>query len=449
MNEHNPIAHLVTKIQQTWTNEISSSPELALVRWMICEEEAKLYEGFLHLESTSHGAIPEVFIVLMCPFVSKESFSKELTKTWLDMMDEDEKTLHFLKEQEVPFQWDRSLYENEGALTSTQSYQLFLKLIAGFRAACGIEEKMINVVLMPHQIAHIESYMQWLEELLSEGLPDLFRLCIFDHKEENYFAPLFEKVGDGYARTLSPELDVQGAIDKIMQGGDLTHPGTKLRKYIHQMSKATAGQDLKKLNQLGDQCLQDMRRAKDRVLLSTAYLSFAGMLFQFKAYDQIQELLKQGLIPVQSGIKEENPTCRALLIQYLNFLGTSYQLSKNYPQAINHYLLGADAAIQAGQEMQAISSYRLASNLALKHRKKLVAEILEKAYSLKDKLSEEEIRICGFIGIAKSYCEWHENRETHEQATKADQEMAAVFGEDWRKSVEEEASATHNHLQAV
>ena len=48
--EHNPIAVLVSKIQQKWNEEVHPSAEYKLVRWIIRSEQARLYEGFLKLD---------------------------------------------------------------------------------------------------------------------------------------------------------------------------------------------------------------------------------------------------------------------------------------------------------------------------------------------------------------------------------------------------------------
>src|SRR6185295_5733161 len=87
--EHNPIAVLVSKIQQKWMQEVHPFKELKLVRWIIRSEQARLYEGFLKLESSPHGSVPEVFVVLLTPFEEKKTFSKKLITHWLDQYKEE------------------------------------------------------------------------------------------------------------------------------------------------------------------------------------------------------------------------------------------------------------------------------------------------------------------------------------------------------------------------
>ena len=60
--EHNPVIELLRQIQRKWTDDVSLFPKLKLVRWLIKPEEARLYEDFLKIESTEHGAIPEILV---------------------------------------------------------------------------------------------------------------------------------------------------------------------------------------------------------------------------------------------------------------------------------------------------------------------------------------------------------------------------------------------------
>lgn len=438
MNEHNPIAHLVTKIQQTWIQEVSSNEELALIRWMILPEEAKLYEGFVHLESTQHGSIPEIFIVLMCPFVSKGSFTKDLIRAWVDMAENDTKTKEALNAHGMLFFWDTNPFKTDEKLNEDEAKTLFFQLIDSFREASGIEDNLLNLVLMPYQISDIKGYGKWLEDLYKGDFPAHLRMCIFDLKEERFFDPLIEHLDSAYVATLDPNLDYQGAVQQVMQSGNPSQPGVKLQRYIYQMSQATAAKNLDKLNQLGESCLREMRKAREKVLLATAHIAYAGMLFQFKAHQQIQDLLRQGLGITQAGAKEGDSTCQALLVQYYNFLGSSQHLSKQYQPAIMSYEKGAESATEAEQFLQAVNSLRLAVDLAKRHQAESYPELLEKAYSINEKLNTDEIKLSGFLVLAKDYCDWHRFKGDQYKAEKADHTMNLHFGSSWRRLAEDQ-----------
>ena len=91
--EHNPIAVLVSKIQHKWNAEVHPSNEYKLVRWIIRPEQARLYEGFLKLESSPHGSVPETFVVMLTAFNTKKNFSRELIGHWLEQYKEEKEKL--------------------------------------------------------------------------------------------------------------------------------------------------------------------------------------------------------------------------------------------------------------------------------------------------------------------------------------------------------------------
>lgn len=68
-SEHNPIAALISQIQQKWNDEASPlTDDIKLFRWLIKPDEMRLFEGFLKLESSEHGSIPEVLVAMLTPF---------------------------------------------------------------------------------------------------------------------------------------------------------------------------------------------------------------------------------------------------------------------------------------------------------------------------------------------------------------------------------------------
>ncbi|WP_315814944.1 hypothetical protein [Paraflavitalea speifideaquila] len=99
--EHNPIAELVHKIQSKWIKEVSPFPHLKMVRWLIKPEEARLYEGFLKLESTEHGALPELVVTLLTPFENENDHSLHLYNDWINTLQADQKAQQVLTPAQI------------------------------------------------------------------------------------------------------------------------------------------------------------------------------------------------------------------------------------------------------------------------------------------------------------------------------------------------------------
>ena len=113
MNEHNPIAQLVNKIQQTWQEKISGRAELRFVRMLIKPEEARVYEGFCKLESSPHGRLPEVFVTQLTDFEAEDSFSGALIKDWLQTYDQSMELIN-----NIQFKWDPAPYRSAISIRS-------------------------------------------------------------------------------------------------------------------------------------------------------------------------------------------------------------------------------------------------------------------------------------------------------------------------------------------
>src|SRR5260221_5425506 len=148
-NEHNPIAQLVTQIQQKWAAEVSPHQEYKLVRWLIDPDQSKLYEGFLHLESTPHGRLPEMFVTLFKPFRSKESHTNDLVRTWLETYDKDQKTFDQLRLKNPSYNWNNSHFRKKVVSDEMNTEAFFLEMLESFYSAVGMPDRMLTVALMP------------------------------------------------------------------------------------------------------------------------------------------------------------------------------------------------------------------------------------------------------------------------------------------------------------
>src|SRR5687768_9810220 len=102
---HNPIAELVHQTQKKWMDEVSPHPQFTLVRWLIKPAEARLFEGFLKLESTEHGALPEVLITMLSSFGDKDGYSSTIIKDWGEAFIQDTKTHEKIQAKGKTIMW--------------------------------------------------------------------------------------------------------------------------------------------------------------------------------------------------------------------------------------------------------------------------------------------------------------------------------------------------------
>lgn len=159
LSEHNPIAELVHQIQQKWTGDVSAHPELKLVRWIIRPEEARLYEGFLRLESTEHGALPEVVVAMLTPFRHSEDYASSLMKEWAKAYQADTKTHEALAAKKESSAWQpEAISEKEG----DDGIKAFLAMLSSFRQTAMDPRMNLVVALFPHSVQSMDGFNRWL-----------------------------------------------------------------------------------------------------------------------------------------------------------------------------------------------------------------------------------------------------------------------------------------------
>ena len=427
--EHNPIAELIHQIQQKWTEEASPFPHLKLVRWLIKPQEARLFEGFLKLESTEHGAIPEVLVCMLSPFKSEDTYAASLLSDWIKAFREDTKTQEGLKK--TANSWNPESFVAGPSVQDDTSDQQFLHMLSSFHRGMVDQSMRLVVALFPHSIHQMEGFKRWLIRLLKTDIPSAITFMIFDHIGENYFDGVFAKYPET-TKSLHIDLDLDGAISKISKMGDANSPEVKFRECILEMGQALNKDNQKRLEEWGEKGLQITQKSGLKSLFATAHIVYAGMLFNFKQFEKIDALLTKGLSIAKQGLELESASCKPLLIQYYGYIASSKQLQKRGTEAVAAFEKQGDVAMEYGLAGMALTPYRQAYTLSKKHVPHRYDELLGKAYAAGSSMVVEEQTNSCFAAIAFDCMQWNRARQNWEEADKIDSELKEIFGADWK-----------------
>jgi hypothetical protein len=436
-NEHNPIAQLVTKIQQRWTEEITPNQTVKLIRWLIDLQETKLYEGFLRIESSPGKRLSEYFITLLTPFKSYATYSQDLIKSWFENFDKEKEGFAELTINGKAFAWDDDYFRQKLISPNVNPDKLLLELLSSYHAALHIGDRKMTIALFQQSITSTDEYNEWIKTIYKLEIPEHIQFCIFDLKEERFYEKLFSKLDPAIARTLISDLDLAGAIKKVIQAGDPNEPGTRLQQYIQQMSEAVAEKDLSKLEKRGNACIQDMALSKVKSLMATAHITFAGMLFSFKQYDSIESLLNNGLKIAEAGKKAGDITCQALIMQFYSFKASNYQLNKKNKEAVEWFFKSGESAMETNLVIPAITAYRQAAYLSKKHDAQKYPQILKRGYEAGEGLIEEQLSISGYTFICFDYCDYLNQNQQFEKSNEIDKRMKEIAGINWKEEAGE------------
>ncbi|MGJ8667110.1 MAG: hypothetical protein ACSHW7_12145 [Patiriisocius sp.] len=433
--EHNPIAQLVTQIQNKWKEEVTPFPLLKLVRWLIIPEQARLYEGFLRLESTASGNLPDMIIVLLTPFTSAKNHSKNLIQNWIESYKKDTETIKALKERDPNYNWDTSVYEAKISEDQKENNLLLIEMLHDFQNLLPEDDRVLTFTLFPYSIEDTNDYGKWLVTMIEFGLPEHVRFMIFDYADERHF-DLTMKEAEDLGKSLSVPLDLDGAISKISEAGDPNKPDVQFRKCVAKMSKAVSNNNTESVHLWGKKAIEAAQRSGLKSFFATAHIVYAGMLFEFKEFEIIQELLSKALTLAKQGLKSGDDNCKPILIQVYGFQASAKQLEKKPEDAATLFCKQADIALEYGYPQQPLTAWWLAYNAIKKKDKEQYKSIVEKAYEFGSQQEVDTLQSTCMTFIAADYYNILDKQNDKEQCKEIDTFMITVDGEDWRSQVE-------------
>ncbi|WP_343671927.1 hypothetical protein [Chitinophaga sp.] len=422
MNEHNPIAQLVLKIQQAWIEKVSNKPALKFVRVLIKPEESRVYEGFCKLESTAHGRLPEVFVTQLTAFEDPDTFSTALIKDWLAEYDKSDAII-----AQADFKWDAQPFRT-GILTD----ELLLEMLGSFQHALSRD---LVLALIPRQVSHTQHLKNWISNLLKQGIPAGVKIMLIDHVGNEQFT-IADKQFPGMICNLYVPIDLPEAIQKLAGRGDPNNPEIMLRKCVFEMGAALKDKDVKRLHKWGQQALDCTQRSGNKGLFATAHIMYAGLLFHFKREPQIPQLLERGLRIAKQGMLQKDPACLPLVVQFYGYQAAYAQIRRRFSEAIPLYIQQAEFAEQQNLQTAALNAWYQAAELCRRKDAGRYYDVLEKGYKAGIHLSDDEISASIYIYILRDYYNYAFSNKQTNVVNEIDAKMGRLFGAEWKADVD-------------
>ncbi|QJB42347.1 hypothetical protein HF324_32685 [Chitinophaga oryzae] len=433
MNEHNPIALEINKIQAYWRKAVTGNDALRMVRLMILPEEARLYEGFLKLESSPHGQLEEVFVTHLTPFEDEDTFSAAIIKDWLTTYDNSTALLQELEAKDSALTWDPAPYRQLNA-SLPQDKQL-LQLLQSFRAALPEQPRTLVLALLPWQVSDTRSFTSWLTRLLKLGIPAGVRIAVVDHVGKDYLL-INDRPFPGQVISFHVPLQLADAIQRLATAGNPNDPEIAYRKCLFEMGNAAKDKDIKRLHYWGERMLEATQRSGYKGLFATAHLSYAGMLFNFKRDPKLPQLLEKATRIAKQGLQTGDQACLSLLIQAYGYQGAYAQIRRNYGPAIEWFLQQAALAEQHQFLAQAVTSWYQAVELSRRKDSSRYHTLLEKAYKCGIPMTDDEISSSVYSFLAADYYDYAYTNKQPALVSEIDERMSRIFGKNWKEEVD-------------
>lgn len=430
INAHNPVARAIEKMQQKWAQATAANPNYTVARWLIDPDEAVLLNGFCKIESSPHGQMPELFVVLFSPFQHYLTYSQQIILDWLTMWQQDKTTT-----AQATTNWGYEYFKQK-APTQQQADDLLVELLQKFYTAYASPERPLVLGLIPQTVSDFKNYTEWILQIAPQ-LPPGVKLMLVDHVGKDYLHKPCEKLKDKAITIPCGDLNVQQMVKNMATAGNPNNPDVQFRKCLFEMGEALGAKNLKQLNHWGNKALQITQRSGIKSLHATAHVVYAGFLMHFKAErPQIKNLLNKGITIAQSALKTD-PAALPVLIQLYGYQAANYSMQAEKGYAAQWFSKQAHLAIEHNIPMQALMSYRMAAWFYKRnHNTAEFNEYTILGFETGQKLSDDMIiTSADYALLARDYHNLMLNRKQPEQAQRAQDRMSRLYGPEWKDEI--------------
>lgn len=445
-NEHNPIAQLITQIQASWQENISNTPHINLVQWLIKPEESRLYNGFLKLESSPHGSLDELFLVMLTPFTDDKSHSKQLINDCVTMFTKHSDTITQYQNSNPNFSWNPEHYQNKLSDNTNHNNSMLVDMLSDLQQQLNPKTDLV-FALLPYSYASISNYSAWILDCMKHITSESLKFVVFDHIGERYFDGLVYTLKDR-SKSIYVPIDLASAMNKIAKSGDPNEPEVQLRQCMLKMSEASQKKELNTLKKWGEKAIEVTQKSGSKNLFSSAHLIYAGLLFNFSEFETIDSLLTQGIKIAKSGIDSGDDSCITILLQLYGFKASSHQHQKEYNEAFTLFNKQAEFAKDNMLHQQALNAWWLAYNV-IKKDKQRYKSTLETAYNHGSSIDAQLLKSTVMPQIAYDYYDIADNERNTQLCNDINTFMETVEGEQWRDIVAGQRKNTQNTTSKI
>lgn len=447
MNEHNPITQRLDEMVAVWKKNVQ--PHHRLIRWMLKPEESRMYEGFCRFEASPHGKLDNLFVFFYTPFQSARTYGIDLIKNWISDYDQSEEQRKLLAARGVKGDWDIAIYRKAVENKDFEAGDALLAdMITSYRNWLGLRDAPFVFSVLPKENGSTFSFNSWLKQWVKQAQDKNIQLLVFDHSEGNYWGKTFEKYAD-ISCSLHHDLRMKEAVQQIATAGAATDPHANFRLCMFEMGKAVARKDVRDVQHWGDKALIIGKKCGDKMLLATAYITYAGMLFSFDKHQKISALLDDGLRLCRAELAAGNEGIRTLILQYYTYKGAHCQIVGLHKEAFKWFIKAGDEARNFGFISNAVSAYYKAYVFAeYRNEGEQMEQSMVRAMQLTGQLTDEEIPASEYPFLAYAFLNKPSTGNDDGLRKAAEEKMIKHYGRNWKGKVEElKENYTKNKLR--
>jgi hypothetical protein len=426
-NEHNPVALRINHIQEKWIRTVREKKNFKIVQWLLSnEDDLPLLNGFYQIESSPRKKMEEVLVVMFTNFENPDTYSYEISKSWIE---EYEKSLK--KYPDLPWQEFFLFKERIEQIESpVRQGELLVDILSSYQRSIPLKQTKLVVGIIPRKVFDYKKLNQWLNNLV-KILPENVAITLTDYRKNNFYLPLISQNKEYSLSILLEDMNIKDTYGSLINQGKTNDPQVQFRACAMELGKAASRGNRKEVHQWGEKLLDIGQSTANKILWASAHLMYAGFLFTFKD-GKILTLLNKGK-KISKSVLPDDPAVMGTLLQLYNYTASHYSMSGKHETALQEFLEGARLALEYKDIPAAISACKNAILLAERYfMKSTVSQFLETAFPKMYTLEDSRLKATEFPFIAHYHLS-HSKKISDEQYEEINERMIKLFGNHWRK----------------
>lgn len=307
----NPIEQRIDYLSGLW-NAFAKDPAPRLLRWRVDDDGVRMVELLIEMQNEEAGDLPDLFICFDTPFTDPQSYGFDLLKSLEDQYEESRKDI---ADTGAPADWHcpeprtkpKTKTEQDGARAFARACISFMEYH---------KDNMLALVLFlaPLEIPSKEEWNHFLCTLVKCGLPRTIRLTVIDHIERPALNELCKQEPE-LTRTITPELDMPGALEEIADGAQGVGPGNDFRKLFIKLSNLAAKGEVKQTEVLAAKALGIAKKQHWFDLQVAVYMVMGAMQLGKGAPGQALAVYRKAVKTASEADQAAHPLGKKLVVQ--------------------------------------------------------------------------------------------------------------------------------------
>lgn len=353
----NPVTKRLERLYAQWT-EFSLEPDKRVLRWLVHDDEMRMIETFVAIESVEGGRLPVLFVRLCVPFERAHTYGFEVRDRLLDDLEAEAKDAPQLRTFVPP----TPRRDDEGIAGLVDLAAALAKHVRDG----GTTLDHLVLTILPPPLADAQGWSRFVGKLAQRLRGTEVRAIVVDRTAD----PVLRDVAatELAIASVRAELDMPGAVREVSaRAGKPDQPSSKFRTAYIAMLAAIAKHDMTAAQKAGDEAAA-IARAHGwwHLLVGVGFCLGTGYLDAKKPTDAAQ-WFRRAEAPLDGpraplGANDEAALVATLRLRCRLGLGSACYFAGAFEQAAIVYGGAAEIARDAGDRTAELDARRMQSH---------------------------------------------------------------------------------------